>query len=100
MARYIKQQSANTNNNSDVVVGFKRDQLYRMMDKFYHTLAEGVSDDTFTVASQIFSQLSPYLDKKEYDLLGSAWRDLYTDSDGSSFVSLKKSIDSVKMRFA
>jgi len=91
-----QQQEAET----QPAVGFKRDQLYRMMDKFYHTLAEGVSDDSFSIASQIFFQLNPYLEKKEHDSLGEAWRDLYADSDGSAITSLKKTVDGIKVRFA
>ena len=81
-------------------IGLRNEQLYRMLDKFYHTLAQKSSDESFSLAKKLFEQVTSRISKKEYDMLGTAWRDLYTDSSDENIATLKRIVDSVKSNFS
>ena len=78
----------------------KREQIYRMLDKFYHTLNSGVSHESFASAAVLYNELSNHLEKSEYVSLGEAWRNLYVDENEQGFAKLKEAVSKVKVRFA
>lgn len=78
----------------------KRDQIYRMLDKFFYTLSSGVSHDSFASAATLYKELSSHLDNQEYRNLGEAWRNLYVEDNEQGYISLKETVSKIKVRFA
>lgn len=78
----------------------KREQIYRMLDKFFYTLSSGVSHDSFASAATLYKELSSHLDNQEYSSLGEAWRNLYVEDNEQGYLALKDTVAKVKVRFA
>ena len=97
---HSNQQRSNQSNNDDTSGFIKRDQIYRMLDKFFHTLNAGVSHESFASASTLYSELSNCLDLSEYVSLGESWRNLYVLDNEQGYISLKETVGKIKSRFA
>jgi len=100
--KHYMQNNNPTSNNVDLyqIMSIRKDQIYRMLDKFFHVLNHPVSHESFAMASSVFTELSKYLDLKERTVIGEAWRNLYTQETEEGYQNLKDTIGKVKIRFA